>query len=78
MRLEYYILSLHGRLRTTNGQKQVVGLKFGRFAAAIKRCTPWRRKVCNTTNSFLISDNQGVMLVMFTPQEGQHGTGRPA
>ena len=35
MRLKYCILSPHGRPRTTNGRKTVVGLKFGRFAAAI-------------------------------------------
>lgn len=30
------------------------------------------RKACNTTNALFISDNQGVMLAMSTPQEGQH------
>jgi transposase len=30
------------------------------------------RKACNTTNSLFMSDNQGVMLTMSTPQEGQH------
>ena len=30
------------------------------------------RKAANTTNSLFISDNQGVMLAMSTPQEGQH------
>jgi hypothetical protein len=30
------------------------------------------RKACNTTNSLFMSDNQGVMLAMSTPQEGQH------
>ena len=30
------------------------------------------RKACKTTNSLFISDNQGVMLAMSTPQEGQH------
>jgi transposase len=30
------------------------------------------RKAAKTTNSLLISDNQGVMLAMATPQEGQH------
>ena len=30
------------------------------------------RKVCNTTNSLFMSDNQGVMLSMSTPQQGQH------
>ena len=36
------------------------------------------RKACNTTNALFISDSQGVMLAMSTPQEGQHGTGHPA
>ena len=30
------------------------------------------RKACNTTNTLFLSDNQGVMLAMSTPQEGQH------
>jgi transposase len=30
------------------------------------------RKAANTTNSLFVSDNQGVMLAMSTPQEGQH------
>ncbi|MVM34016.1 transposase [Spirosoma sp. HMF4905] len=30
------------------------------------------RKACNTTNALFIADNQGVMLAMSTPQEGQH------
>ena len=30
------------------------------------------RKACNTTNALFLSDNQGVMLAMSTPQEGQH------
>lgn len=30
------------------------------------------RKACNTTNALFVSDNQGVMLAMSTPQEGQH------
>lgn len=30
------------------------------------------RKACTTTNSLFIADNQGVMLAMSTPQEGQH------
>jgi transposase len=30
------------------------------------------RKAANTTNSLFMSDNQGVMLAMSTPQEGQH------
>lgn len=30
------------------------------------------RKACKTTNSLFLSDNQGVMLAMATPQEGQH------
>ena len=30
------------------------------------------RKACNTTNALFLSDNQGVMLSMATPQEGQH------
>lgn len=30
------------------------------------------RKACSTTNALFISDNQGVMLAMSTPQEGQH------
>jgi hypothetical protein len=30
------------------------------------------RKACNTTNALFLSDNQGVMLSMSTPQEGQH------
>ena len=30
------------------------------------------RKAANTTNSLFMSDNQGVMLSMSTPQEGQH------
>jgi len=30
------------------------------------------RKACNTTNALFMSDNQGVMLAMSTPQEGQH------
>lgn len=30
------------------------------------------RKSANTTNALFISDNQGVMLAMSTPQEGQH------
>jgi transposase len=30
------------------------------------------RKACNTTNALFISDNQGVILGMSTPQEGQH------
>lgn len=30
------------------------------------------RKASNTTNALFVSDNQGVMLSMSTPQEGQH------
>jgi hypothetical protein len=30
------------------------------------------RKDCNTTNALFISDNQGVIIGMSTPQEGQH------
>jgi transposase len=30
------------------------------------------RKACKTTNGLYMSDNQGVMLAMATPQEGQH------
>ena len=30
------------------------------------------RKACKTTNSLFMSDNQGVILAMSTPQEGQH------
>jgi transposase len=30
------------------------------------------RKACKTTNSLFVSDNQGVILAMSTPQEGQH------
>jgi hypothetical protein len=30
------------------------------------------RKASNTTNALFVSDNQGVMLAMSTPQEGQH------
>lgn len=30
------------------------------------------RKACKTTNALFISDSQGVMLAMSTPQEGQH------
>jgi len=30
------------------------------------------RKACKTTNALFLSDNQGVMLAMSTPQEGQH------
>lgn len=30
------------------------------------------RKACNTTNALFLSDNQGVILGMSTPQEGQH------
>lgn len=30
------------------------------------------RKACKTTNSLFLSDNQGVMLAMSTPQEGNH------
>jgi transposase len=30
------------------------------------------RKACNTTNALFLSDNQGVMIAMSTPQEGQH------
>lgn len=30
------------------------------------------RKACNTTNALFMSDNQGVMIAMSTPQEGQH------
>lgn len=30
------------------------------------------RKACTTTNALFLSDNQGVMLAMSTPQEGQH------
>ena len=30
------------------------------------------RKACKTTNALFISDNQGVILGMSTPQEGQH------
>ena len=30
------------------------------------------RKSCKTTNALFLSDNQGVMLAMCTPQEGQH------
>jgi transposase len=30
------------------------------------------RKSCNTTNALFISDNQGIILAMSTPQEGQH------
>ena len=30
------------------------------------------RKACKTTNSLFISDSQGIMLSIFTPQEGQH------
>lgn len=30
------------------------------------------RKACKTTNALFVSDSQGVMLAMSTPQEGQH------
>lgn len=30
------------------------------------------RKACKTTNALFLSDNQGVMLAMSTPQQGQH------
>ena len=30
------------------------------------------RKACKTTNALFLSDNQGVMMAMCTPQEGQH------
>jgi transposase len=30
------------------------------------------RKACNTTNALFLSDNQGVILGMSTPQEGRH------
>jgi transposase len=30
------------------------------------------RKACNTTNALFLSDSQGVMLAMATPQAGQH------
>jgi transposase len=30
------------------------------------------RKACKTTNALFMSDNQGVILAMSTPQEGQH------
>ena len=30
------------------------------------------RKACRTTNALFLSDSQGVMLAMSTPQEGQH------
>lgn len=30
------------------------------------------RKACSTTNALFLSDNQGVILAMSTPQEGQH------
>lgn len=30
------------------------------------------RKACNTTNALFVSDNQGIMLAMSTPQQGQH------
>lgn len=30
------------------------------------------RKACKTTNSLFLADNQGVILAMATPQEGQH------
>ncbi|WP_460996274.1 hypothetical protein [Spirosoma harenae] len=30
------------------------------------------RKACNTTNALFLSDNQGVMLAMSTPQADQH------
>lgn len=30
------------------------------------------RKACKTTNTLFMSDNQGIMLGMSTPQEGQH------
>lgn len=30
------------------------------------------RKACNTTNALFMADNQGVMIAMSTPQEGQH------
>ena len=30
------------------------------------------RKACNTTNALFVSDSQGIMLAMSTPQEGQH------
>lgn len=36
------------------------------------------RKACNTTNALFVSDSQGVILSMSTPQAGQHGTGHPA
>ena len=36
------------------------------------------RKACKTTNSLFMSDNQGVMLAMSTPQEGQHRSGEPS
>lgn len=36
------------------------------------------RKACKTTNTLFMSDSQGVMLAMSTPQEGQHRTGGPA
>jgi hypothetical protein len=33
------------------------------------------RKSCKTTNSLFVYDNQGVMMTMSTPQEGQHRSG---
>ena len=30
------------------------------------------RKACKTTNALFVSDSQGIMLAMSTPQEGQH------
>lgn len=30
------------------------------------------RKACKTTNTLFVSDSQGIMLAMSTPQEGQH------
>lgn len=35
------------------------------------------RKACKTTNALFLWDNQGVILSMSTPQEGQHGTAPP-
>lgn len=36
------------------------------------------RKACNTTNALFMSDNQGVVLGMSTPQAGQHRSGEPS
>jgi hypothetical protein len=36
------------------------------------------RKAPNTTNALFLFDNQGVILGMSTPQEGQHRAGGPA